>query len=562
MSQAPLLDTSTVDLNTLFSNGKRYRVPDFQRDYSWSEEEWEDLWSDIVEIGAGSQPHYMGAIVLQESDNGLIVIDGQQRLATLSIVVLAVLAKLQELIAGGVESAANEERLNLLRQQFIGGKHPASLQMYSKLSLNRNDDGFYQQLLIQFRTPLNPRKLRDSEGKLWSAYRFFFDRISGHYATTLTGSRLAEFLEMIATKLLFIQIKVVDDLSAYTVFETLNARGLELTATDLLKNFLFSKAAASETDLAHVRDQWKRITETVRMREFPTFLRHFINSRQSYVRRERLFKILKADVVGREDVFRLLDELESAAYWFAAMDDCNDDLWKDYDGCKQIIRVLNLFAVTQYKSLILACAATSFPAGEIRRVLQTCLVISLRYNMICQKNPSRLEEAYNVVAVGIRKGDIKTAKQVADGLGPIYVSDEEFKNAFETSIISTRSKGKLVSYILCKLEQHLSQADLDFENSSATIEHILPENPSSAWEATFDEESRERFTYRLGNYTLLERTPNRTVGNSDFIVKREAYEQSQYQVTKKIVDDEWTPDSVSRRQAAMAKWAAAVWRLE
>ena len=562
MSQAPLLDTSTVDLNTLFSNGKRYRVPDFQRDYSWSEEEWEDLWSDIVEIQTGSQPHYMGAIVLQEADDGLIVIDGQQRLATLSIIVLAVLAKLQDLASHGDEPKENEERLALLRQQFIGGKHPASLRLYSKLSLNRNDDGFYQQFLIQFRKPLNPRKLRDSEAKLWSAYRYFVDRISGHAATSLAGASLAEFLEKVATRLLFIQIKVVDDLSAYTVFETLNARGLELTATDLLKNFLFSKAATSETDLAHVRDQWKRITETVRMREFPTFLRHFINSRQSYVRRERLFKILKADIIGREDVFRLLDELESAAYWFAAMDDCNDELWKDYDGCKPIVRVLNLFAVTQYKSLILACAAAAFPAGEIQRVLRTCLVISLRYNMICQKNPSRLEEAYNVVAVGIREGKLTTAKQVTDGLGPIYVSDEEFKNAFETSTISTRSKSKLVSYILCKLEQHLSQADLDFENSAATIEHILPENPGSVWDEAFDEDARERFTYRLGNYTLLERTPNRTIGNSEFVAKRAIYEKSQYRITREIVDQEWTPDSISKRQAVMAKWATSVWRLE
>lgn len=80
----------------LIGNGKSHCVPPYQRDYSWSEENWEDLWNDIVELMPNSQDnHYMGALVIQgKSDREFLVIDGQQRLVTLSLFALAVISKL------------------------------------------------------------------------------------------------------------------------------------------------------------------------------------------------------------------------------------------------------------------------------------------------------------------------------------------------------------------------------------------------------------------------------------------------------------------------------------
>ena len=89
----------------LLGNGLTYRIPRFQRDYSWSDEEWEDLWADIVETtrDGGEPAHYMGYLVLQSKDERTFeVIDGQQRLTTLSIIVLAVLRNLQRLIDSGI----------------------------------------------------------------------------------------------------------------------------------------------------------------------------------------------------------------------------------------------------------------------------------------------------------------------------------------------------------------------------------------------------------------------------------------------------------------------------
>lgn len=173
MAARQLLDTSTTTWADLFSNGRRFSVPKFQRDYAWDEDQWIDLWSDVQALDREDESHYMGTIVLKlEADGAFQIIDGQQRLATLSILALAVIDRLQELSRQGTESEANEERVRLLRERLISSKHPASLRFESRLRLNENDDGFFQTYLAQIKPPANPGRLRGSEQRLWRAFQF------------------------------------------------------------------------------------------------------------------------------------------------------------------------------------------------------------------------------------------------------------------------------------------------------------------------------------------------------------------------------------------------------
>jgi Uncharacterized conserved protein, COG1479 len=129
MSLGPMLNTRTISYLELIGNGKRYRVPPYQRDYSWNEEQWDDLWNDIVDLHKQTDSyHYMGALVVQaESDRDLLIIDGQQRMATLSILSLAVIALLNDLAQRGIDPDRNRERMRELRHRFIGERDPASL---------------------------------------------------------------------------------------------------------------------------------------------------------------------------------------------------------------------------------------------------------------------------------------------------------------------------------------------------------------------------------------------------------------------------------------------------
>ncbi len=295
MADKNLMTPSTTSLSGLLGNGVTYKVPVFQRDYSWKYDNWTDLWEDIKILLQTGKDHYMGAVVLQKvGEKQFLVIDGQQRFTTLSLLALATIKKIQDLINAGIEPDNNIERISELRRGFLGQKDPASLHYSSKLFLNENNDPFYQRNLLQLVAPQNERTLMDSDRLLWQGFDFFYQKI-GEYFLNATGADLATFLsKSIGDKTMFIKIEVEDELSAYTLFETLNYRGVDLTVTDLLKNYLFS--LITPADLRIAKDIWKKIATGVGIDKFPIFLRHFWISRNPFVRQEQLFKTIRAQV--------------------------------------------------------------------------------------------------------------------------------------------------------------------------------------------------------------------------------------------------------------------------
>ena len=175
----------------LMGNGLTYRIPRFQRDYSWTEEEWEDLWMDIQGVlDPGGEPaHYMGYLVLQsENDKAFDVIDGQQRLTTLSLMTLAVLKNLQRLVEAHQDPMRNQQRLDQIRQTYIGYLDPVTLVSRSKLTLNRNNDDYYQSYLVPL-GHLPVRGFRASEHSLRMAFEWFDRQVAQHPATAGGGPR-------------------------------------------------------------------------------------------------------------------------------------------------------------------------------------------------------------------------------------------------------------------------------------------------------------------------------------------------------------------------------------
>ena len=149
MAKHHLLETKIVTFGEMIGNGKIYRIPLYQRDYSWEKEQWEELWDDIIQIMQQPHVHYMGAIMLQNRDGSVYtVIDGQQRIATLSILTIAVIQCLIDLIKHGHDEENNIERKEILIRKFLGDKDPTSLKYSSKLFLNVNNNAFYQSYLL------------------------------------------------------------------------------------------------------------------------------------------------------------------------------------------------------------------------------------------------------------------------------------------------------------------------------------------------------------------------------------------------------------------------------
>ena len=405
MSKANILNTRTINYLELIGNGKAYRVPPYQRDYSWREEHWEDLWNDILDLR--EQPdgrHYMGALVVEgESDRDFLIIDGQQRMATLSILALAVIEKLRRMADQGIEPEFNRERANELRNRFIGEKDPASLVESSRLSLNETDNAFYQDYLVQLRPPRNPRGLPKSNRLLWECFQYFFARLNEVPNMQQDGEALTKVLsETVARQLLFILITVDNELNAYTVFETLNARGLELTTTDLLKNYLFSKVRV-QADLAALQRRWRSLIATVAQERFPEFLRYHLLCEYPKIRSQRLFKLVRDRVRTPQEVFDLLDALEARAELFSALSDPNHGYWSELPEARPYVRDLILFRVRQMTPVLFA-AWERVSRNDFVRILKLVSTISFRYTVVSGLNTNALEPVYHEGAKAILEG--------------------------------------------------------------------------------------------------------------------------------------------------------------
>ncbi len=561
-----LLETKTSTLQELLGNGRIYKIPIFQRDYSWKEENWEDLWNDVVFLENNpNTPHYMGTIVLQTTndDDNFIVVDGQQRLTTLTIFVIGIINVLKDFINNNIEKEKNSERVENIQRDFIGKKTLSELHYKSKLTLNKNNNLFFQDRILTLKEPVNYSKLRDSEKLLYDAFKYFYKRLSEKFNGD-NGEKISSFLEnIVARRIVFIQIIVDDDLSAYTVFETLNARGVELTTTDLLKNYIFAISEKQNSQIDILEERWSKIVDLIGLKTFPTFLRYYLNSQMKLVRKEQLFKTIKNTVITSENVFNLLDKLEEKANLFNALKNPYDEFWNDHPKKTEIQRSLSelqLFGVSQPIPLLFS-VFEKLPK-LFHSVLNYVTEISFRYNVIGRKNPNEQERIYNTIALKVFNNEINELFTIKKELDLIYISDDDFINIFATKEIpSSGQSKKIVKYILTKNENHLSATDNDYNDSNFTIEHILPENFSNEWNKNFNDNAH-KFIYRIGNYTLLESKLNNKCSDTLFATKKEIYKKSRYVLTNKhLLKDDWNINSLNEFQLFLAKQAAAIWKM-
>jgi hypothetical protein len=483
----------------------------------------------------------------------------------MTIVVAAIMKILKDFEEKGIQPEKNKERFEKIRRDFIGEKTLSELHYKSKLTLNQNNNTFFQTKILKLEKPLNFQKLRDSERLLYQAFEFFYEKLKEKFKED-DGKKISSFLEnIIAKRLIFIEIAVDDELSAYTVFETLNARGVELTTTDLLKNYLFSIAVkeSSDSEMEILKEKWKNIIDTVGLKSFPVFLRYYLNSKQKLVRKENLFKNLKNTVSSAKDVFELLDRLQEKADLYNAIKNPYDEFWnenKNKDEIKKSLEELKIFGVSQPIPLFFA-VYDKLP-GIFPRVLKISAVISFRYNVIARRNPNEMERVYNSVSQKIFNEDIYSLKEIIKELKFLYIDDNDFKNIFSTKEISTGGKNKrLVKYILTEIENHISSSDNDFNDANFTIEHVLPENYSEEWNDLF-EGNADKFVHRLGNYTLLEDKKNRRAADKSYQEKKEIYKESRYKLTKEYINfDEWNISSLNSYQNRLAKIATGIWKI-
>ncbi len=544
----------------IMGNGLTYEIPKFQRDYTWETEHWDDLWQDILQLLSQDETeHYMGYLVLQTTDNkNYQIIDGQQRLTTMSIIVLAVLKGLDELIQNNIESDSNQKRKDALHNSYIGTIDPVTLITNNKLKLNRNSDDYYRNYIVLLKD-LPIRNTNASQKHMRACFHWFYGKIKKQFRT---GKELAAFIDSIVDKLFFTVIKVSDQLNAFKVFETLNARGVQLSSSDLLKNYLFSivdETRPHENEIEALEKLWSEIIGKLGNLKFEDYLRYFWNSSHKTVSKKNLFKTIKNEVKSKEQTFVLLRDLLSTADLYIALSEPNDGFWNEFTAVRDSLTELKMFQIKQTNSLLMA-AHKNLSKEEFLKLLKATVIISFRYNIIGGLNPNEQEEVYNSLAL---KMNSQKAYQLKD-LEKIYVDDNNFTSDFASKQFKNTTRNhRIVKYIYAKIEMYKYQNDIPWDSDIYTIEHILPESADENW-GDFTDEQINRSVYRLGNLTLLEKKWNKEADSLPYVEKVRFFKKSNSKITNRISEhyESWNEDKISSRQKQLAKEAKSIWKLE
>ncbi len=240
---------------------------------------------------------------------------GQQRLATFSIIILAVIncLKTAETHSGEKEEKNKRRPSQLLHERHISLQDIETGEYNPILTLNKTDNDFYQYNLVEL-SPASPPAVpeKPSEKLLKRAFDWFTTNIKAKY---MDEKGLIRFIETILDKMSFTIIYISDEQDAYTIFETLNARGVELASTDLLKNFLFAKVSrlGNGKRLEAMERRWNKLNEELGTEKIIDFIRTYWNSQYPLARKAKLFKDIRPHIKNHTVAFDLVRELNNNA---------------------------------------------------------------------------------------------------------------------------------------------------------------------------------------------------------------------------------------------------------
>ncbi|WP_338813279.1 DUF262 domain-containing HNH endonuclease family protein [Bernardetia sp. Wsw4-3y2] len=559
MSTQMNIEPSSQTFADLMSSNTRYLVPRFQRDYSWEQEQWEDLWNDIRELEQEGS-HYMGYIVLQQKEkNQYEIIDGQQRMVTLTLLILAYMSKLKSFIENDEDKEDNEERLEVISKRYIGVKSLITLSVDSRLTLNRNNKTYFKDICDNLK-PSNPTQITVSNNYIRKAFEFLVSKIELD-----NGLAIAENIEYFTSSLVFTKIVVQDSINAYKVFETLNARGVMLSTPDLIKNYIFSTIAqtgfVTDSELDELDEKWSSVISQLGEKNFTDFIRHLFNSEHEFVTKKDLFKKVREKYQTPQEASSYLNSLSKNAALYTSLLNHHEEWWKSIDQkyieVKPYLESFKLFGIKQ-PNIVLLAAYQKFTPEEFVKTAKYLYVLSIRYNVICNHSASEQEKRYNTIAQNISNGSIKRASKVKDSneFKELYPNDDYFKKIFSFYKMPSRKSSKKIRFLLTQIEKS-SGRNIDY--LAVTLEHICPYNPEQEWIEAFGVGVND-VSDRLGNMVLLDRDE---LKRSSFVDKQRVYLDSPYRLASEVAKYQtWTLEDVDKYQDWLSDQAVKTWRVD
>ena len=442
------LDLEVLGIGQLIYQSDKLSVPIYQRAYAWEEKHITDLFEDIKEaINEGSSEYFLGTIVLSTKKQNNIelieIIDGQQRIT--SIVILL------SCIRDWFLKNNKEEISSNIKNDYISSYDIDEEKNLPKLILSETDNNFFERYIVNEANSETPIKI--SHKRIEFAKKFFESRLK-----ELNIDILKKWIHFIKETLKIISIKVPSQTNAFTIFETLNDRGLELAQVDLLKNFLYSKA---NQKLNEIKYSWIEIISKIESAKDEnlvlTYIKHYWSSQYGLTREKNkeLYTKIQKEINNPSDVVSFVTSLKQDTDFYLAILNHNHDYWKNKPQEKIYIETLNFFQLEQFRPLLLSILK-NFQELEIKKSLKIIVSWLVRNLITGQLRGGTLEKEYANKAKKVFNGEIKNTRQLKDDLKNLIPSDSIFKEKF---IFATVGKEKYARYYLSSIENQLNSSE-------------------------------------------------------------------------------------------------------
>ncbi|NMA13171.1 MAG: DUF262 domain-containing protein [Chloroflexi bacterium] len=544
----------------------QFTIPIFQRTYSWGEEQIKQLWDDIIRTGENDNinSHFIGSVVyiLHEKADAVfqssMVIDGQQRLTTLSILLEALARHVENLVKhGGKDEPCEGFSAEKIREYYLINRLEKDDKRY-KLLLTQTDKDSLINLINGDDHPII------SSRRIDAAYQFFKKRLEN------LGSNLTALCSGLA-KLMIVSISLSKDDNPQLIFESMNSTGKELSQADLIRNYvLMDLPPEKQKDLYN--KYWRPMEvgfgQEAYEQHFDAFMRHYLTVRTGKIPRIRdVYKSFKDFSTNPENPFHDLEsclaDIRKFSEFFRAMA-LGKEMDKDLGQAFQDLREINvdtaypfmLELYEDYRNNLLS--KTDFL--EILRLIES--YIFRRY--VCGIPTNSLNKTFSTFTKTINKENYLENVAASFVLMPSYrrfPSDEEFVREIKRrDLYNFRGR----SYWLRKLENHGKKEYIMVGNY--TIEHIMPQNQnlSTEWQKELGpnwKKVHESMLHTLGNLTLT--GYNSEYSDRSFTEKKTmtgGFAFSPITLNKGLGETEtWNLQSIERRANRLAELAKAVW---
>lgn len=524
-------------------------VPPFQRNYSWTLEEVDEYWYDLRAAISANQPYYfMGTVVVsRDTSEAAVVIDGQQRLATTSLL----LAAIRDVLVEGNETS----RAATLENRYLIAWSLTHNVEEPRLELNEADRLYFRSAVLN-----QAAGLPASDRPLLSAA---FSRLRSHVKDESESAgphwveKLLQWVDFLDKRAQVILMETANDGDAFMVFETLNDRGLPLAVADVIKNYLLG---LSRSKLDEASDYWHSAVQAIedsRSRDSLTdFIRHWWNSRNGATRERDLYSFIRSSIRSEEQALIALRELARQAPYYAALTDPGHPLWEEQSlESLASARVLVDLGLEQYRPLALAALSELAPR-DVEPIFRATVNWSVRALIVGGSGGGTAERLYSEAAVRVTNGRSASAESVYGDVMPLVARDQEFEVAFAQRKINRSST---LRYLL----RALATGD----PTTGELDNLVPvamfprSDSSGEWSRIASQDELSNTAGRLGNFMLISRADLKNVPSAPS-VKFDYLMEASMRAGGLIAP--WSGleiADVAHRQNEMASKASVIWPL-